>query len=139
MPDRSPVADRRNREEAAHRHYFAFLAEGRYFLVTTFRPKGAPVSVRVQGILDEDGAWFRIRSRAGTARYLRQKVPVQVTACDGLGLVSYGQPQFAAVRLLAGDEADRADEKLALRYPARRGLLTRLRPRTWVHYELVVP
>ena len=139
MPDRSPVTDHGNREDAARRHYFAFLAEGRCFLVTTFRPKGAPVSVRVQGIVDGDGAYFRIRSRSGTARYLRQAVPVQVTGCDALGLVSYGQPRFAAVRLLEDEEASRAGEKLARRYPARRRFLTRLLPRTWVHYELVVP
>jgi hypothetical protein len=68
MPDRSPATDRGNRAETADGGYFASLAQGRYLLVTTFRPKGAPVSARVQGVVEGDRAWFRVRSRSGTYR-----------------------------------------------------------------------
>lgn len=139
MPDRSPVTDRGNRDEAARGHYFAFLAEGRFFLVTTFRPKGAPVSVRVQGIVDGDEAYFRIRSRSGTARHLRAAVPVQVAGCNALGLVSYGQPRFAAVRLLADEEASRVAGRLDRKYPVKRRFLIRLTRQTQAYYRLLPP
>jgi PPOX class probable F420-dependent enzyme len=136
MPDRSPATDRGNREETADGGYFAPLAQGRCLLVTTFRPKGAPVSARVQGIAAGDQAYFRVRSRSVTARYLRRADRVQVTACDTLGLVSYGPPQFAAVRPLAGQEASRAAGLVDRKYPVKRRFLTR---RTQVYYQLLVP
>jgi hypothetical protein len=88
MPDRSPATDRGNRAETADGGYFASLAQGRYLLVTTFRPKGAPVSARVQGVVEGDRAWFRVRSRSGTYRYLHGTDRVQVP----------GQLRAAAVR-----------------------------------------
>lgn len=117
------------------------MAQGRYLLLTTFRPKGAPVSARVQGIAEGNRAYFRVRSRSGTARYLRRagREPVQVTACDALGLVSYGSPRYAAVRPLSGEEASRAAGKLTRKYPVKRRSLARLRQRTRVPYELVAP
>jgi PPOX class probable F420-dependent enzyme len=116
------------------------LTQGSHLLLTTSRPKGAPVSVRVQGAVDGDRAYFRVRSRSGTARYLRRagREPVQVTACNALGLVSYGSPQYAAIRPLSGEEAGRAAQLLDRKYPVRR-FGARLRHRTRVHYELVAP
>lgn len=107
--------------------------------MSTPRPKSAPVSVRVQGMVDGDQAYFRVWSGSGMIRRLRHADQVQVTACDTLGLVSHGEPMYAAVRPLAGQEASRAAEKLAVRYPGRRDFLARLLRRTRVHYELRVP
>jgi hypothetical protein len=64
---------------------------------------------------------------------------VQVTACDALGLVSYGAARYAAIRPLAGEEASRAAALLARRYPVKRDVLTRLLRRRPAHYELTVP
>jgi PPOX class probable F420-dependent enzyme len=139
MPDRSTATERRYREEAADAGYFAPLVRGRYFLLTTARPKGAPVSARVQGIVDGNRAYFGVGSRSGTVKRLQLDGSVQVTACDALGMVSYGQPRYAAVRLLAGEEASQVAVQLARRYPARRRFLSRLRHRTQVQYELLVP
>jgi hypothetical protein len=139
MPDRSTATDRRYREEAADAGYFAPLAQGRYFLLTTSRPKGAPVSARVQGIVEGNRAYFGAGSRSGTVKRIRLDGSVQVTACDALGMVSYGQPRYAAVRLLSGEEASHVAAQLARRYPVRWHFLSRLRHRTPVQYQLLVP
>jgi PPOX class probable F420-dependent enzyme len=139
MPNRAPATSRQPREETAGGSYFACLAQGRYFLVTTPRPKGAPVSVRVPGAADGDRAYLRVRSGSGLFRRLRHVDRVQVTGCNGLGLLSYGEPVYAAVRALAGEEASRAAGKLAVRYPGKRDFLARLLRRGPVYYELLVP
>jgi PPOX class probable F420-dependent enzyme len=139
MPDRSSATDRRYREEAADDGYFAPLAQGRYLLLTTSRPKGAPVSVRVQGIVGGNRAYFGAGSRSGTVKRLRLDGSVQVAPCDALGIVSYGQPMYAAVRLLAGEEASHVAAQLARRYPVRRRFLSRLWRRRQVQYQLLVP
>src|SRR6266516_6457833 len=102
---RSPVTARSDREETADGSYFAPLAKGRYLLLTTFKQKGTPVSAVVQGIADGDRAYFRVRSRSGTARRLRHTDGVQVAPCRALGVWSYGPPLDAAARPLAGEEA----------------------------------
>ncbi len=135
MPDRSPATDRRLREDTAGGDYFAHLAQGKYVLLTTSRPKGAPVSVRVPGILDGGRAYIRVRSRSGTARHLRRADWVQVIGCDALGLVSQGEPRYAAVRPLDGEEAERVAALLAAKYPSS----WRFLPRTQVYYQLLVP
>ena len=112
---------------AADGSHFAPLAQARYLLLTTFRQKGAPVSVRVQGIIDGERAYFRTWSRSGTIKRLRHANGVQVTPCDVLGLCSYGPPLDAAARLLAGEEASRIAGQLASKYPVRRPFLARLR------------
>jgi PPOX class probable F420-dependent enzyme len=138
MPSRSPAADRKHREETAGGGYFTPLAQGRYFLLTTPRPKGAPVSARVPGMVDGDRAYFRVRSRSGLVRRLRQTDRLQVTACGGLGLVSYGEPLYAAVRPLAGQEASLVAGQLAAEHPVSRRFPARLLGRTRLHYELMV-
>ena len=138
MP-RTPAADQQLQEETAGRSYFAPLAQGRYFLLTTSRPKGAPVSVRVPGVVDGARAYVQVWDGSGTGRRLRRASEVQVTACDALGLVSYGAPRYANVRRLAGEEADRAAGQLDRRYPVKRGVLAGRRRRKPAHYELTVP
>ena len=138
MP-RTPAAEQQLQEETAGRSYFAPLTQGRYFLLTTSRPKGAPVSARVRGIVDSARAYVRVWDRSGTGRHLRSAGQVQVTACDALGLVSYGAPRYANVRPLAGEEAGRAAAQLARRYPAKRGVLAGLLRRKPAYYELTVP
>jgi PPOX class probable F420-dependent enzyme len=139
MPDRSSATDRRYRQEAADDGYFAPLTQGRYLLLTTSRPKGAPVSARVQGIVEGNRAYFGVGSRSGTVKRLQLDGSVQVTACDALGMVSYGQPQYAAVRLLTGEEARQVAAQLARRYPVQRRSLSRLLRRSQVYYQLLVP
>jgi PPOX class probable F420-dependent enzyme len=107
--------------------------------VTTPRPKGAPVSARVPGIVDGARAYVRAGDGSGMDRRLRRAGQVQVTACDALGLVSYGPPRYADIRPLAGEEADRAAGQLARRYPVKRGVLAWLPRRKPVLYELTVP
>jgi PPOX class probable F420-dependent enzyme len=97
------------------------------------------VSVRVPGTVDGDRAYFRVWSRSGMIRRLRHADRVQVTACDTLGLVSHGESMYAAVRPLAGEEAGRAAEELAMKYPGQRDFLAWLLRRTRVHYELGLP
>jgi len=97
------------------------------------------VSARVQGTVDGGRAYFRAWSRSALVRRLRQADQVQVTACNGLGLLSYGEPMYAAVRPLAGEEASQAAGKVARAHPGRRDLLARLLGRTRLHYELLVP
>ena len=97
------------------------------------------MSVRVPGIVDGARAYVQVRDRSGTDRHLRSAGQVQVTACDGLGLVGYGGPRYANARRLAGEEADRAAAQLARRYPVKRGVLAGLLRRKPAHYQLTVP
>ena len=133
--------DRGNREETADGSYFAPLAKGRYLLLTTFKPKGTPVSAPVQGIADGDRAYFRVRSRSGMVKRLQHTDGVQVAPCGALGLWSYGPPLDAAARPLADEEASRVAGQLARKYPVRRRSLARLlrraRRRRLVYYELL--
>ena len=133
----------RHRPPAADGRYFAPLARGRYLLLTTFKPKGPPVSGPVQGITDGDRAFFRVPSRSGTARRLRHTDGVQVAPCGARGLWSHGPPLDAAARPLAGEEAGRVAGQLAGKYPVRRRSLARLlrraRHRRLVYYELLGP
>ena len=133
----------RHRPPATDGSYFASLARGRYLLLTTFKPKGTPVSAPVPGIVDGDRAYFRVWSQSGTVKRLRQTDGVQVAACGARGLLSHGPPLDAAARPLAGAEASRAAGQLAREHPVRRRSLARLfqraRRRRLVHYELLGP
>ena len=91
-PGRPPVVDRGYREETADSSYFAPLAKARYLLLTTFKPKGTPMSGAVPGIVEDGRAYFRVRSRSGAARRLQHTDGVQVAPCGARGLVSYGPP-----------------------------------------------
>jgi PPOX class probable F420-dependent enzyme len=138
---RPPVPDRGYREETADGRYFAPLAKARYILLTTFKQKGTPVSAAVQGIVDGDRAYFRVRSRSGTARRLQHTDGVQVAPCGAQGLWSYGSPFDAAARRLDGEEASRVAAQLARKHPVRRRSLARLlrrtRNRRLAYYELL--
>ena len=131
FPGRTPVA------EAG---YFAPLAKARYLLLTTFKPKGTPMSGAVPGIVEDGRAYFRVRSRSGAARRLQHTDGVQVAPCGARGLLSYGPPLDAGARRLGGEEAGRVAGQLARKYPVRRGfparLLRRARHRRLAHYEL---
>ena len=97
------------------------------------------MSARVQGIVEGHRAYFGAGSRSGTVKRLRLDGSVQVAPCDALGMVSYGQPMYAAVRPLTEEEASHVAARLARRYPVRRRFLSRLLRRTQVHYQLLVP
>ena len=129
-----------NYRESHDGRYFAPLAKARYLLLTTFKQKGTPVSAAVQGIVDGDRAYFRVRSRSGTARRLQHTDGVHVAACGAQGLLSYGPPFGAAARRLDGEQASRVAAQLARKYPVRRRSLARLlRPagHRLVYYELL--
>jgi PPOX class probable F420-dependent enzyme len=134
--------DRGDREETGDGSYFAPLAKARYLLLTTFKQKGTPVSAVVQGVADGDRAYFRVRSRSGTARRLRHTDGVQVAPCSALGLWSYGPPLDAAVRPLAGEEASRVAGQLDRTYPVRHRSLAWPVHRAWrrrlTYYELLL-
>ena len=133
--------DRGYYDETAGGRYFAPLAKGRYLLLTTFRPKGTPVTAPVPGIVDGDRAYFRVWSQSGPARRLQHTDGVLVAPCGALGLWSHGPPLDAAARRLAGEEARWVAGRLASKYPARRRsrLLQRTRRRRLVYYELLGP
>jgi len=95
--------------------------------------------VRVPGVVDGARAYVQVWDGSGTGRRLRHASEVQVTACDALGLVSYGAPRYAGIRPLAGEEASRAAALLARRYPVKRDVLARLRRWRPAYYELTVP
>ena len=97
------------------------------------------MSARVRGFVEGNRAYFGAGSRSGTVRRLRLDGSVQVTACDAMGMVCYGQPRYAAIRFLAGEEASHVAAQLARRYPVRRRFLRRLLRRRQVHYQLLVP
>ena len=122
--DRRSAVGRGDREETGDGSYFAPLAKARYLLLTTFKQKGTPVSAVVQGVADGDRAYFRVRSRSGTARRLRHTDGVQVAPCRALGVWSYGPPLDAAARPLAGEEARRVAGQLDRKYPVRHRSLT---------------
>ena len=97
MPSRSPATDRKQQQdETADSSYFAPLAQGRYFLLTTSRPKGAPVSVRVPGVVDGARAYVQVWDGPGTGRRLRPAGEVQVTACEALHRFAAHIHNFAA-------------------------------------------
>ena len=128
-------------DETAGGRYFEPLAKGRYLLLTTFKPKGTPVTSPVPGIVDGDRAYFGLWSQSGQARRLQHTDGVLVAPCGALGLWSHGPPLDAAARRLAGEEARRVAGRLASKYPARRRsrLLQRTRRRRLVYYELLGP
>jgi len=145
-PVTGPVTRQRrdpsDREETGDGSYFAPLAKARYLLLTTFKPQGTPVSAVVQGIADGDRAYFRVRSRSGTARRLRHTDGVHVAPCSALGLWSNGPPLDAAARPLAGEEASGVAGQLDRKYPVSRRSLARLlqraRHRRLAYYELLL-
>ena len=130
------------RTPAAYAGYFAPLAKARYLLLTTFKPKGTPMSGAVQGLVEDGRAYFRVRSRSGTARRLRHTAGVQVAPCRVLGLWSYGPPLDATTRQLAGEEAGRVARELARKYPVRHRSLAWPVHRAWrrrlAYYELLL-
>jgi PPOX class probable F420-dependent enzyme len=92
-------------------------------------------------VVDGDRAYFWAWSRSGSVQRLQRTDAVQVTPCGARGFFTYGPPLEATARLLPGQEAGRAAEKLARRHPVRHRflipLLHRTRRRQMVHYELL--
>ena len=138
---RPPVTDRGCPAEPADGNYFAPLAKARYLLLTTFKQTGNTVSATVQGMVEGDRAYFRVRSRSGAAKRLQHTDGVQVAPCGARGLWSYGPPFDAAARRLDGEEASRVARQLARKYPvwhrSMARLLQRARRRPMVYYELL--
>ena len=133
------TAEDASAQEAAD-GYFSALVPAKYVLVTTFKWGRTPVSSPARLVAHGDRAYFQTWSRSSTGKRLRHNDWVQVAPCTALGLCRYGPWLDATARLLAGEEANQAAEKLARRHPGQPGGLTslagRLRGARPVHYEL---
>ena len=105
---------------AAQGGTFVTLESARYLLLTSFKQDGTPMAVPVQVVAGGDRAYFGVRDGSGTSKRLRHTDWVQVVPCTALGLASFGPRISATARLLAGEEASRAAERLARKHPARR-------------------
>jgi PPOX class probable F420-dependent enzyme len=140
MPERQFATDGRDQQEAGS-GYFVPAERARRMLLTAFERGGAAVSAPVRAVADGDRAYFWAWSGSGLARRLRHAGAVQVTPCSARGFLTYGLPLSATARLLPGDEASRATEKLAREHPVQHRflipVLQRARRRQMVIYELM--
>jgi PPOX class probable F420-dependent enzyme len=120
--------------------YFSPLAPAKHVLLATFKWGRTPVSTAVRLAVQGDRAYFRAWSRSPAGRRLRHNSWVQVAPCTALGLCRYGPWLDATARLLDGEEASQAAQRLARQHPGRPGRLARLAHRIRgarpVHYEL---
>jgi uncharacterized protein len=126
--------------QAADGGRFDSLAPAKRLLLTTFKQDGTPMAVPVRVVADGDRAYFGAWDASGTSKRLRHTDWVQVVPCTALGMASFGPKVNATARLLAGEEARQAAERLARNHPAWRdfpGSLAR-RVTRWqtVYYEL---
>ena len=119
---------------------FGPLAPAKYLLLTTFKQDGTPMAVPVRVVADGDRAYFGAWDASGTSKRLRRTDWVQVVACTALGMASFGPGTGATARLLAGEEASQAAERLAREQRAWRGFLSslarRVTGRRIAYYEL---
>lgn len=126
--------------QAAEGDRFGSLAPAKYLLLTTFKQDGTPMAVPVRAVVDGDRAYFGAWDASGTSKRLRRTDWVQVVACTALGMASFGPRAGATARLLAGEEASQAADRLAREQRAWRGFLShlarRVTGRQTVYYEL---
>jgi PPOX class probable F420-dependent enzyme len=119
---------------------FVTLESARYLLLTTFKQDGTPMAVPVRVAVDGDRAYFGVWDASGTAKRLRRTDWVQVVRSGPLGMTSFGRRINATARLLDGEEAGQAAERLARTRPAwresARSLAGRLTRRQTAYYEL---
>jgi PPOX class probable F420-dependent enzyme len=119
---------------------FVALVSARYLLLTSFKQDGTSMAVPVRVAVDGDRAYFGAWDSSGTSKRVGRTSWVQVVRCTALGMASFGPRIGATARLLAGEEADQAAERLARKHPAWRGYLGslahRLTRRQTVYYEL---
>jgi PPOX class probable F420-dependent enzyme len=119
---------------------FVALKSAKYLLLTTFKQDGTPMAVPVRVVVDGDRAYFGAWDASGTSKRLQRTDWVQVVACTALGMASFGPSAGATARLLAGEEASQAADRLAREQRAWRGFLSSLARRVtgWqtVYYEL---
>jgi hypothetical protein len=112
----------------------------KYLLLTTFKQDGTPMAVPVRAVVDGDRAYFGAWDASGTSKRLRCTDWVQVVACTALGMASFGPTAGATARLLAGEEASQAADRLAREQRPWRGFLShlarRVTGRQTVYYEL---
>jgi PPOX class probable F420-dependent enzyme len=119
---------------------FVTLESAKYLLLTTFNQDGTPMAVPVRVVVDGDRAYFGVWEASGTAKRLRHTDWVQVVRSTPLGMASFGPRVNATARLLAGQEAGQAAERLARARPAWRGFIRslagRVTGRQTAYYEL---
>ena len=126
--------------ETDHGGRFVPLESAKYLLLTTFKPDGTPMAVPVRVVVDDDRAYFGAWDASGTSKRLRHTDWVQVVRCTALGMASFGPTVNATVRLLAGEQARQAAERLASTHRAWRdfpgSLARRATRRQTGYYEL---
>ena len=106
--------------------YFSPLAPAKYVLLAMFKWGRTPVATPARVVVHGDRAYFQPWSTSRTCKRLRHNDWVQVAPCTALGLYRYGPWLDATARLLAGEEASQAAEKLASKHPGQHGGLTSL-------------
>src|SRR6266542_323318 len=107
--------------------------------LTTYRRDGRPVVTPVNIAVDKDHAYIRTQSRAGKAKRLRNNPNVEIAPSTLRGKPT-GPPMRARLRLLEGEEAERAARLIARKRRIVHGILVLFahwlaRWKT-VHYEV---
>jgi len=107
--------------------------------LTTFRRDGTPVGTPVSIAVDGKHAYIRTYDRAGKAKRLRNNPNVEIAPSTMRGKPT-GPSIRAQVRLLSGDEAQKAATRLARKHRILHGILVPLSHRLarykTLHYEL---
>ena len=91
------------------------LESRRHCLVVTYRRNGVGVATPVWFGLEEGRVYFRCEASSGKAKRLRVNSAVRVGPCNGRGR-PLGAPFEGRARILAGDEAERAETIIQSNY-----------------------
>lgn len=119
---------------------FAPLGGATVVLLTTRRRNGAGVGTPVHVVWEGDRGWFRTWDQTSKLARMWRDPHVTVARCTVRGRVT-GPAVDARARILNGEEAELAAERLARRWPFLHGRLIpwlhRARGWTTIHLELV--
>lgn len=117
------------------------LARHKTVLLQTRKRDGTWIGTPVSIVIDGDRLFFRSYDASGKAKRLRTFPGVRVAPSTLRGRPT-GPSADGSARLLDGDEAQRARELLARRYPLLHGRLVpamhRRKGWTTLHYELTL-
>ncbi|MGH3266850.1 MAG: PPOX class F420-dependent oxidoreductase [Trebonia sp.] len=118
----------------------ARVRDAKTVLLETRKRDGSWIATPVSLVTESGHTYFRTYDASGKAKRLRNFPEVRVTASSLRGK-PHGPTATGRTRLLDGDEADRARELLAARFPIlHRRLVPWAHKRkgwTTLHYELV--
>jgi PPOX class probable F420-dependent enzyme len=91
------------------------LESRRHCLVVTYRRNGLGVATPVWFGLDDRRVYFRCEASSGKAKRLRVNTAVRVAPCSARGR-PLGAPFEGRARILAGDDAERAEAIIQSNY-----------------------